>query len=1098
MPVWAAFRPARSLRRHSQWWAFGWRCESWWGENVQNQCAWYLVFLVLLAGCSRTHYRVKADADAYTLLQEKTYGAPWYLPSDFDIVPRPGSRLFDPTPIDDPLLPNPSPQLYAYTLPELSERDPSRFSPGGAFVPQDPLPGGPIPVHYQVATTRRLPPVTPIPMPPATATPLLALASHQFPPSRPSNARPAIFWNVSQAGQAMPNGPSSPLDAGMPDEGAAADRYRADAEADDVTGFRLLPIPEEFWVPIPKSSQTRMLEFESVIEEYRRTYDRDPSPEELDSAPRFTLEDIVEVALLNSREYQTQKEILYNAALRLSLERFAYDLKFSTGGNRTAANYFHNRIDGLDDNRVTVPSRAQVDKLLATGGSLLAQFANSVVLTFNGSKLEATDIASELFVDLEQSVFQRDIRFESLTQAERDVIYAARRFRRFRKTLFVGLAREYYQLLIDYRNIEIQSQNYFSLVREFQQRAEESRRGFVPLFQVDQVEQNVLTGRRSLIGQCVGLEQSLDNLKISMGIPTESPINLDLTELEGLTLRDELAVTGELIGRIRARLDAERTSAEPSRVQLLSSGIGLLDRILEAYDQQRTLGVATPDTRPLELQRLRMRIDAVRLEVDEDRRLLEDEQADGEPNVAIMLQRARDLIDGLSQLHTRQLEYVEKKLGEAAHLQQQARNAELQQEVDALDTTVQEIFASGQVGELLLLVDRMTMLLARFEEFAQQLDGLSGLDREPLTPQQALEETIAEASQLVQLIDEIRANVGGGLTPVKIDIDDAMLTGLVKRLDLITQRNEVADRWRQIKISADELKSALNLNASQTISTRAFVDRVNPALDFKIDESRTALSATLDLPLNRRAQRNVFRQQLINYQAALRNQMELEDVIKLAIRNDIRNLALDRERYAIDVAGAALAYEQVVTTELQLRLGVAGIFSRDFLDAQNGYASRLSNVASDHIGYILRRMQLFLDLELLDVNDDGFWPELYDEDHQPEGYYQLPPEALPAYGTLPHGLMFSKLMRRMEYVPPGTAMIHSDPHGSALPDLEPVPTDRSLDELPTPADPLPLVPVPPSDGAAWEGGAASGAAVPVGAAYGTDPRQPPPPVYVQP
>ena len=155
-------------------------------------------------------------------------------------------------------------------------------------------------------------------------------------------------------------------------------------------------------------------------------------------------------------------------------------------------------------------------------------------------------------------------------------------------------------------------------------------------------------------------------------------------------------------------------------------------------------------------------------------------------------------------------------------------------------------------------------------------------------------------------------------------------------------------------------------------------------------------------------------------------------------------------------AGAALAYEQVVTTELQLRLNVPGVFSRDFLDAQNVYTDRLFSVAQDHIFYIRDRMQLFLDLELLEVDDSGFWPELYDEHYQPEGYYQLPPEAMPAYGDLPHGLMFSKMMRRMLDVPVGVAGVHAPSE-----ELEPSPAERNAIDPPQQGDASPLVPVPP-------------------------------------
>ncbi len=997
-----------------------------------------LIFLVLLAGCSRTRYRRKADADTYALLREKVAESAWNLPSDFDVQPRPDSRLFDPTFIDDPLLPDPSPHLYAYTLPQLPERDSGRFSTGGAF-----MPSGTNPSQWHVASTLSLPGIDTF-----SQTRGVTLASHQE-TRRPPPRHVAHRW-VNQPPQPMPAGSlPSPMNSSTDRES-----YTIDEQSGAGIGLVLLPIPKEAWEAIPAKCRTRMLEFESVLVEYRRTYERGPEPGELDQSPRFALEDIIDTAQLDSREYQSQKETLYSVAMRLSLERFDYDLKFSTGGNRTATNYSHARDAGVTVNGLGIPTSVQADKMLATSADLLARFSNGVVMTFNGPSGFAADVGSDLLLDISQTVFQRDGRFERLTQSERDVIYAARGFHRFRKTFFSDLTSQYYTLLRNYRGIEIESQNYFTLVREFQQRSEEQQQGFAPLLEVDQLEQNVLNARRTLVSDCNNQERALDALKIRIGLPTETPINLNLTELEGLTLRDKLAVTGELIGRVRGRIAAERSNQEPSRVQLVSSNIALLDRILEFYSQQRDLGISAPDSGPLELQRLRLRTDVARMEVEEDRHLVQAERDADEPNITVMLQRSRDLIEGLSHLQGRQLEYAAKKLPGTSFIEQENRSDELQQQVTLLDQTVSDIFDSVELAQLRLLVDRVAGLLTQFEQFSIQLDDLSGLARAPLTPAEALQATINETSQLVQLVDEVRAGAGGGLIPIEMELDDAMLTGLVKRLDLITERNLVADRWRQIKLAADELKSVLNLNASQTISTRADVNR---AFDFTFDESRTSVLATLDLPFNRRAQRNAFRQRLIDYQAALRSQMQLEDNIKFDIRDDLRSLALDKERYTIDVAAAALAYERVVTTELQLRLSVDNVKSRDFLEAQNRYTASLSSVASDHIGYIVNRMQLFLDLELLEVDDSGFWTELYDEHYQPEGYYQLPPEAMPAYGTLPHGLMFSKMMRRMLDVPVGVATVHGPSE-----ELESIPAEPNAIDEPDSGDASPLVPPPPA------------------------------------
>ena len=56
-----------------------------------------------------------------------------------------------------------------------------------------------------------------------------------------------------------------------------------------------------------------------------------------------------------------------------------------------------------------------------------------------------------------------------------------------------------------------------------------------------------------------------------------------------------------------------------------------------------------------------------------------------------------------------------------------------------------------------------------------------------------------------------------GLIPVEIEVDDAMMTALVLRFDLMNERGILADDWRQIKLAGDDLRSVLDLNASQTI-----------------------------------------------------------------------------------------------------------------------------------------------------------------------------------------------------------------------------------------------------------------------------------------
>ena len=46
-----------------------------------------ILLLAVLAGCSRSHYRMRADAQAHAIIQEKSAFTPWMPPSDFTIAP---------------------------------------------------------------------------------------------------------------------------------------------------------------------------------------------------------------------------------------------------------------------------------------------------------------------------------------------------------------------------------------------------------------------------------------------------------------------------------------------------------------------------------------------------------------------------------------------------------------------------------------------------------------------------------------------------------------------------------------------------------------------------------------------------------------------------------------------------------------------------------------------------------------------------------------------------------------------------------------------------------------------------------------------------
>ena len=993
-------------------------------------------------GCQRGFYRRTADRDAYGLIHEKGRGPSWDVSSQFSVEPDPRSRFFDPTSPTDPQLPLPAPQLYYYQLPQLNSGSPPPRAVDDASREPEQLP---TPMENTI--------------PSAAVAPARGRISDQGPiqlasATTPSGA-PTSGGLVSTAGmlqtEPLPSPPGAESAIVQPVAPLASD---AEPESTEVLPLKLDeplgqsplpelgPVPPDAWSSLPESCVRRMLEFEEVRQEYERTFGQQVTSAQLDPAQRVNLENIMEIALINSREYQSRRETLYRVALRLSLQRFDYDLKFLSRGNGTSLDYTHDRTAGVEVNRLSIPTQVGITRSLYTGGDLVARFANDVVLTFNGPNGYSSSVGSELFIDLFQPILQRDVRFEPLTQAERDVVYAARDFVRYQKTLFRDLASQYYSLLLTYRGIAINTQDYFSNLREFNRAAATEQAGRIPLFQVDQFEQNVLRSRGNVINSCNALEGALDRLKVRIGLPTELPLNVALSELEELTLRDEASVLQEQLAR-KSRVFLQRQASEGTAVALPAL-TEVARRLLSLAEVQARIAgdgqaVGTAADAPAAASTQELLILVALLEAEEKR-------VEARERARLLAENAQAAEDD-AQLLPAQL-YIRNK--EVLLLTLEAIRKELQ----LLELVAQQPAASTQAATSLQeLTARWQQRVTAYQTLDSQLVNVPFAEQAALLPElnAAAEQQIAQArgleaailqqlemldvrlprqpqelEELVAVVLELRDQVRGvvGLAELQVDMDQAMLTALIQRLDLMNRRGQLADAWRQIKFAGDDLRSILNLRATQSIRTRP---GSNNPFDFSFDDSTTRLSMDFDTPLNRRSERNVYRSALIDYNVALRNLIDAQDNVKLDIRNDLRAIELDRNQYEIAIASAALAYDRVTSTRMQVALGQGNVSARDFLEAQQAYTQSLSAVAQQHIGYIQDRIQFFLDLEQLQVDELNFWPELRNESYPFIANGNFMSTTPDGYGCLPPGPWYSDQLRRMERVPSGGSRIHAPP-----------------------------------------------------------------------
>ncbi len=154
------------------------------------------------------------------------------------------------------------------------------------------------------------------------------------------------------------------------------------------------------------------------------------------------------------------------------------------------------------------------------------------------------------------------------------------------------------------------------------------------------------------------------------------------------------------------------------------------------------------------------------------------------------------------------------------------------------------------------------------------------------------------------------------VAPVKITETRALWIADQNRLDLRNQLATVVDAYRRTEVAADLLEADLDLKLQADLATDP--GHQNP---LRLDSSADRLSGGLqfDGPLNRMAERNIYRSTQIAYQRARRDYMAAKDGIAFEVRNNLR--VLNRERFQFEITRQQLiaAARQVEEAQIKLR-----------------------------------------------------------------------------------------------------------------------------------------------------------------------------------
>jgi len=217
-----------------------------------------------------------------------------------------------------------------------------------------------------------------------------------------------------------------------------------------------------------------------------------------------------------------------------------------------------------------------------------------------------------------------------------------------------------------------------------------------------------------------------------------------------------------------------------------------------------------------------------------------------------------------------------------------------------------------------------------------------------------------------------------GAGPLEIEESKAISLALDNRLDLRAALGAVYDAQRQVVVKADALGAELTLLGSADIgSSRSIASATRDDAELRFDQGRYSALLTLDLPLERTAERNAYRNSFINLERAVRDMQTLEDQIKLSVRGELRSLLESRESLKIQAKSVVVAQKRVKSTNLFLEAGRAQI--RDLLEAQESLLSAQNSLTSAVINYRIAELEVQRDMGLLQVDEDGLWREFSPE-----------------------------------------------------------------------------------------------------------------------
>ncbi|MBN1392477.1 MAG: TolC family protein [Sedimentisphaerales bacterium] len=254
----------------------------------------------------------------------------------------------------------------------------------------------------------------------------------------------------------------------------------------------------------------------------------------------------------------------------------------------------------------------------------------------------------------------------------------------------------------------------------------------------------------------------------------------------------------------------------------------------------------------------------------------------------------------------------------------------------------------------------------------RELDAMNSYVRVQQSYQQALDEfkirlALPTDADIELDQNELKALVEMGVRQPDYTVDAAIETSLLSRLDLATSMDKIDDSLRKVMVAENGLGADLNLVGSMNVGSTGQTDYSR----LQFHQGIYGLGLEADLPLDRKRERNVYREALIALTQQQRQYENDADIVKLQVRQAYRDLEQAAESYRIQKNSLELAQTRVDSTTLLLEAG--RLTTRDLLEAQDALLQAQNSLTAALVDHAIAKLSFFRDIGILQVRPDGMW-----------------------------------------------------------------------------------------------------------------------------